>query len=94
MPRWTLRDGGVLRAAVIRRDLFRCVMCNASGYVTGLDIHHADPKGMGGSKILDHPENLVSLCRTCHDTAHRDIPRWRPRLQAIAARSMPRFTYP
>ena len=35
-----------------------------------VDIHHIQPKGMGGSKKLDYPENLIALCRNDHDKAH------------------------
>lgn len=32
-----------------------------------IDIHHLEAKGMGGSKILDIIENLMGLCRKCHN---------------------------
>ncbi len=31
------------------------------------DIHHIDARGMGGSKLKDNPENLIAVCRGCHD---------------------------
>jgi 5-methylcytosine-specific restriction endonuclease McrA len=94
-PIWTLHDGGRLRAAVFRRDRYRCVICDAPGVVSGLDIHHADPKGMGGSRLLDDPANLVSLCRACHTDVHGfGRTRWTPRLKAAALAAMHRFVYP
>jgi hypothetical protein len=32
-----------------------------------VDIHHIDARGMGGSKTKDVIENLMALCRICHD---------------------------
>jgi len=40
--------------------------------VSGLratDIHHIDPRGMGGSKTKDYIENLIALTRDEHDKA-------------------------
>ena len=31
-----------------------------------VDIHHISPRGMGGSKLKDYPENLMALCREHH----------------------------
>ena len=36
----------------------------------GTSIHHIRLKGMGGSKLLDHKENLIGLCGLCHRKAH------------------------
>lgn len=41
---------------------FHC--CN---YV--VDVHHIKARGMGGSKLLDTPDNLIGLCRLHHDEA-------------------------
>lgn len=32
-----------------------------------VDIHHIDARGMGGSSEKDYIENLMALCRSCHD---------------------------
>ena len=37
-----------------------------------VDIHHIHPKGMGGSKLMDNIENLMALCRVCHNMAHSE----------------------
>jgi len=34
-----------------------------------VDVHHLIPRGMGGSKTKDHIENLMGLCRKCHNKA-------------------------
>ena len=36
------------------------------------DVHHLENRGMGGSRLLDTPDNLIGLCRFCHERAHRD----------------------
>ena len=57
-----------LRKEVYRRDGYRCALCS-SGYP--LQIHHAIPRGKGGSDFI---ENLVTLCSTCHAQVHGYIP--------------------
>jgi 5-methylcytosine-specific restriction endonuclease McrA len=37
-----------------------------------VDVHHLDNKGIGGSKEKDYIENLMGLCRECHNKAHND----------------------
>ena len=43
-------------------DWIGCEICNE----TAVDIHHINPRGMGGSKTKDVIENLMALCRECH----------------------------
>jgi 5-methylcytosine-specific restriction endonuclease McrA len=43
-------------------DFIPCEVCQAQAQ----DIHHIEPRGMGGSKIADTIENLMALCRNCH----------------------------
>ncbi len=52
------------RKAVYRRDGWQCALC---GCHDTLQIHHAVPRGEGGS---DFPENLITLCSKCHAQAH------------------------
>lgn len=47
------------------------ILCESCKSVA-VDIHHIDNKGMGGSKNKDYIENLVALCRKCHDDCHND----------------------
>ena len=44
-------------------DFIPCEMCGQ----TAIDIHHIDARGMGGSKEKDFIENLMGLCRSCHN---------------------------
>lgn len=43
-------------------DWIGCEVCDK----TAVDIHHIEPRGMGGSSERDTPENLMALCRECH----------------------------
>lgn len=44
-------------------DFIPCEICGCQAN----DIHHIKARGMGGSKLWDFIENLMALCRTCHD---------------------------
>ena len=43
-------------------DWIPCEVCEQ----TATDIHHIEPRGMGGSKSKDVLENLQALCRKGH----------------------------
>lgn len=49
--------------AVFERDKGCCVLCGRQGN----DFHHVIFRSQGGKDV---PENLVVLCRNCHDKAH------------------------
>ncbi len=49
------------------QDFVACEVCDKRA----VDVHHIDIKGMGGSKLKDNIENLIGLCRDCHNKAHR-----------------------
>ena len=55
------------------QDLIPCECCKFyhKDEIRAVDIHHINPKGMGGTKGKDVILNLVALCRLCHDKAHR-----------------------
>ena len=61
-------------------DRIPCEVCGA----TAVDIHHIRARGMGGSKHRDHPENLIALCRRCHNE-YGDRKQYREMLYIIAA---------
>ena len=42
-----------------------CEVCGGRA----VDIHHIQPRGMGGSKSRDTIENLMAVCRPCHHEA-------------------------
>jgi len=48
-----------------KADFIPCEVCGAKA----VDIHHIEPRGMGGSKKKDYIENLQALCRKCHHEA-------------------------
>ena len=52
-------------------DISDRILCTSCGQVA-VDIHHIAPRGMGGSE-KDYIENLVALCRSCHDKAESSI---------------------
>lgn len=47
-------------------DWIGCEVCGK----TAVDVHHLDFKKMGGSKHKDYIENLIAVCRSCHDKCH------------------------
>ena len=56
-----------LRMKILKRDNFRCKVCGrspANHVDVELHLHHVQPWGLGG--ITDE-ENLITLCKTCHD---------------------------
>ena len=44
-------------------DWIPCEICGSSAN----DIHHIEPRGMGGSKTKDVITNLMAVCRHCHE---------------------------
>jgi hypothetical protein len=42
---------------------FACEVCDNRG----VDLHHIENRGMGGSKTKDYIENLICVCRQCHE---------------------------
>ncbi len=65
-----------LRMQVLNRDGRRCLICGRSPTFhvdVELHVHHAVPWGQGG---LTQIENLITLCKTCHDglNPHYDLP--------------------
>jgi predicted HNH restriction endonuclease len=49
-----------------KTDFIGCEVCGT----IAVDIHHMDSKGMGGSKTKDYIENLIAVCRNCHNQCH------------------------
>lgn len=48
------------------QDMIQCSVCGCRA----VDIHHIEPKGTGGK---DDIQNLIALCRRCHEMAHTHI---------------------
>lgn len=60
----------VVNAEVRRRDGHACYGCASVG--SSNDVHHRKPRGAGGTSDPAREygmENLITLCRTCHDHA-------------------------
>lgn len=56
-----------LRMKMIQRDNYRCRICGRSPaeYTdVELHVHHIIPWGVGG---ITEEENLITICKTCHD---------------------------
>ena len=43
------------------------IPCEGCGCKKSVDVHHLDGRGPG----MDVIENLMGLCRACHEEAHR-----------------------
>jgi len=70
-----------VRREILRRDRRRCQApgCGRTGF---LEIHHLRPKANRGT---NHPENLVTLCSSCHQLWHKNG--WGPDVLDRRARS-------
>lgn len=56
-----------LRRSVIERDRRRCRWCGQHGEKVGIDVHHIRYRR---GDVDDRPDNLISLCRPCHEFVH------------------------
>ena len=59
-------------------DFIPCEICGAKA----VDIHHIEARGMGGSKQADIIENLMAVCRQCHNT-YGDLKDYKEMLKEI-----------
>lgn len=55
------------REYVLFRDGHVCRCCKGKSKDTRLNVHHIQSRKVGGNA----PDNLVTLCKTCHDGYHR-----------------------
>lgn len=55
------------KAYVLDRDNYTCQHCKGKCKDSKLHVHHVIFRRNGGS---DEPENLITLCKTCHDKLH------------------------
>src|SRR6266581_8433178 len=55
------------REYVLWRDEHRCQRCHGQSHDAILTVHHIESRKTGG----DSPDNLITLCKTCHDLMHR-----------------------
>ena len=54
-----------LRNEALKRDGWRCQNC---GSLKELQVHHVKARSALGD---DMPDNLITLCMTCHEQYHR-----------------------
>jgi 5-methylcytosine-specific restriction endonuclease McrA len=53
-------------------DFIPCEVCTSKA----VDIHHIHRRGMGGNPNADVLENLMAVCRRCHDL-YGDVPEYK-----------------
>lgn len=56
-----------VREYVLWRDEHTCQWCQGQSKDRVLNVHHIESRKTGG----DSPDNLITLCETCHDHIHR-----------------------
>jgi RRXRR protein/HNH endonuclease len=56
-----------VREYVLARDGHLCQWCKGTSKDRILNVHHIESRKTGG----DGPDNLITLCETCHDLIHR-----------------------
>lgn len=56
-----------VREYVLFRDGHICQWCHGKSNDLILNVHHIESRKTGG----DRPDNLITLCETCHDLIHR-----------------------
>ena len=56
------------REYILYRDGHECRLCGGKRKDSVLEVHHKVRRIDGGS---DRPENLITLCSTCHDLLHK-----------------------
>ena len=71
---WGYQQGGNYgfentKAKVLNRDNYICQHCKGKKKDSKLEVHHIIYRRNGGS---DEEENLITLCKTCHDGVHHD----------------------
>lgn len=57
-----------VREYVLFRDNHTCQICKGKSKDTVLEVHHIIPRSKCGT---DRPDNLITLCRTCHERLHK-----------------------
>lgn len=56
-----------VKMMVRARDNYTCQHCSGKKKDDRINVHHIVFRSNGGS---DEPENLITLCKTCHDALH------------------------
>ncbi len=63
------KDWRHARAFVLERDHYTCQQCSSTEH---LEVHHWEPYFVS---FDNSPDNLVTLCRTCHQDKHEEYRR-------------------
>lgn len=59
-----------LRKSILHRDRYRCRICARYGrMVAATEVHHIKHATEYPELVYD-PQNLVSLCKSCHNRQH------------------------
>ena len=58
-----------VREYVLFRDGYTCQCCQGKSKDKILNVHHIESRKVGG----DSPENLITLCETCHKAYHKGL---------------------
>lgn len=59
-----------LRARILRRDKYMCQNCRRYGRQReATEVHHIEHLEDNPARAYD-PENLISLCHSCHNSMH------------------------
>lgn len=65
-----------VREYVLARDKHTCQCCKGKSKDNILNIHHIESRKIGGNS----PNNLITLCETCHDNYHKGLlPKFQPK---------------
>lgn len=72
---WTYQKGELkgyynIKAFVLNRDNYICQYCKGKEKDKRLETHHIIWRSNGGA---DHQDNMIILCKTCHDKIHKKI---------------------
>ena len=63
-----------IRKLVLARDQYRCQVCGQSGEANWLHVHHKVPfRTFYSAEEANRPDNLVTLCPTCHRFAEQNV---------------------
>lgn len=72
-------DPNVTKLEILDRDR-QCMLCGA---VSNLEVHEIVPRSAFGSRRMHlcfAPENRITLCQSCHTTAHTRVVKERLKL--------------
>ncbi len=63
-----------LSSLIRERDHHRCTNCGRAEVEGTFHVHHKLPfKSFGSAELANHPENLVTLCPSCHSAAEKQV---------------------